>query len=114
MVHLQVLGEEGVKRVRAATLRILSEVGIILTHPATREMLAYGLAGFHFDMMDQGFVPPYGCWCAVCRHEFEAQCGREIPRHATWDEDWERFLEMRYAASEHFEKELVRMHHLTK
>jgi trimethylamine--corrinoid protein Co-methyltransferase len=40
MVELCILGEEGVKRVHAATLRILSEVGIILTHPAVREMLA--------------------------------------------------------------------------
>lgn len=40
MVELGILGKEGVKRVHAATLRILSEVGIILTHPAAREMLA--------------------------------------------------------------------------
>ncbi len=40
MVELCILGEEGVKRVHAATLRILSEVGILLTHPAAREMLA--------------------------------------------------------------------------
>ena len=40
MIQLRALGEEGVERVHAATLRILSEVGILLTHPAAQEMLA--------------------------------------------------------------------------
>ena len=33
------------------------------------EQLAYGIAGFHIDMVDQGFGPPYGCWCETCRQE---------------------------------------------
>jgi trimethylamine--corrinoid protein Co-methyltransferase len=40
MIQLRVLGENGVKQVHDATLQILSEVGIVLTHPAAREMLA--------------------------------------------------------------------------
>ena len=39
MVHLQVLGEEQVKQVHEATLRLLSEAGIVLTHPGARELL---------------------------------------------------------------------------
>lgn len=39
MVHLQVLGEEQVKQVHKATLRLLSETGIVLTHPGARELL---------------------------------------------------------------------------
>jgi hypothetical protein len=75
------------------------------------EQLAYGIDGVELDMMDQGTIPPYGCWCATCRQEFEAQCGRPMPRHMTWDEDWERVLELRYASSAHFEKELAQHVH---
>lgn len=75
------------------------------------EQLAYGMDGLVLDMMDQGFVPPYGCWCATCQQEFEAQCGQPMPRHMTWDEDWDRVLEMRYASSAHFEKELAQYVH---
>ena len=39
MIRLQVLGEEGVERVHGATLRLLSETGIVLTHPGARELL---------------------------------------------------------------------------
>jgi len=39
MVRLQVLGEERVKQVHRATLRLLSETGIVLTHPGARELL---------------------------------------------------------------------------
>jgi len=39
MIRLQVLGAEGVKQVHEATLRILSETGIVLTHAKAREML---------------------------------------------------------------------------
>ena len=39
MIRLQVLGAEGVKQIHAATLRVLSEVGVILTHPGARELL---------------------------------------------------------------------------
>ena len=31
------------------------------------EQAAYGIDGFHIDMVDQGFGPPYGCWCGACR-----------------------------------------------
>ena len=40
MIRLQVLGEHGVQQVHEATLRILSETGIILTHAGARELLA--------------------------------------------------------------------------
>jgi len=75
------------------------------------EQLAYGIDGLELDMMDQGFIPPYGCWCPTCQQEFEAQCGRPMPRHMTWDEDWDRMLELRYASSDHFEKELTQYVH---
>lgn len=70
------------------------------------EQLAKGVAGFHVDMLDQGFGPPYGCWCGACREQFRAQFGREMPPGATWDDDWDRMLEFRYGSSERFEKAL--------
>ena len=39
MIRLQVLGAKGVQQVHEATLRILSETGIILTHAEAREVL---------------------------------------------------------------------------
>ncbi|MEM2587755.1 MAG: trimethylamine methyltransferase family protein [Candidatus Bathyarchaeia archaeon] len=39
MIKLEVLGKEGVKQVHEATLRLLSEIGVILTHPTARELL---------------------------------------------------------------------------
>ncbi len=66
------------------------------------EQLAYGIQGFHIDMLDQGFGPPYGCWCEACRQAFETQYGRKIPAGVTWDEDWNTFLEFRYKSSERF------------
>ena len=71
------------------------------------EQLAYGIQGFHIDMLDQGFGPPYGCWCDICQHEFQNQYGRPMPKGATWDEDWDRMLEFRYATSDRFEKALT-------
>ena len=71
------------------------------------EQLAYGIAGFHIDMVDQGFGPPYGCWCATCQREFQAQHCQPMPKGVTWDENWERMLAFRYAGSERFEKELT-------
>lgn len=70
------------------------------------EQLALGIAGFHLDMVDQGFGPPYGCWCARCATEFKARWGRAMPKGATWDEDWDHMLELRYDASQEFEKKL--------
>ncbi len=72
----------------------------------TSEMLAYGIDGFHIDMLDQGFGPPYGCWCEACRHQFEAAYHRPMPKGVTWDADWERMLEFRYTSSQQFERAL--------
>jgi len=70
------------------------------------EQLAYGIDGFHIDMLDQGFGPPYGCWCDACRREFEKEFHRPMPKGATWDEDWDRMLEFRYRSSQRFETSL--------
>ena len=70
------------------------------------EQLAYGIAGFHIDMLDQGFGPPYGCWCDACRSRFESEYGRKMPVGVTWDEDWDKFLEFRYRSSDRFMQEL--------
>ncbi len=70
------------------------------------EQLAYGIDGFHIDMLDQGFGPPYGCWCPVCRRQFEQQCNRPMPTRLTWDEAWDDMLEFRYRSSQRFEKAL--------
>lgn len=71
------------------------------------EQLAYGIDGFHLDMVDQGFGPPYGCWCDICQKEFQLQYGRPMPNGVNWDEDWDRILEFRYASSDRFEKEMT-------
>lgn len=70
------------------------------------EQLAYGIDGFHIDMLDQGFGPPYGCWCQHCQDQFQAEYGRPMPAGVTWDEDWDRMLEFRYATSARFERAL--------
>lgn len=70
------------------------------------EMLEYGIAGFHIDMIDQGFGPPYGCWCPACRTRFEAEYGRPMPHGVTWDEDWDRMMEFRFNTSARFERKL--------
>jgi hypothetical protein len=70
------------------------------------EILAYGVDGLHIDMMDQGFGPPYGCWCQTCRSLFEKEFGHPMPNGPTWDEAWDKMLEFRYRSSERFEKEL--------
>ena len=72
----------------------------------TAEQLAYGIDGFHIDMLDQGFGPPYGCWCETCQEQFKQRYGSEMPGGATWDGAWEAMLEFRYSSSERFEKEL--------
>ncbi len=72
------------------------------------EMAAYGIDGFHVDMLEQGFGPPYGCWCDHCRAQFAAMFpGEEMPRGLTWDASWERMLEFRYRTSEKFERAVV-------
>ena len=74
------------------------------------EQLAYGIDGFHIDMLDQGFGPPYGCWCEHCRQQFQAQYGRAMPAGVTWDEDWDRMLEFRYATERAFRERTDRAH----
>lgn len=71
------------------------------------EQLAYGIDGFHIDMLDQGFGAPYGCWCDTCRKQFEAEFHEAMPTGPTWDAKWDRMLEFRYRSSERFEKELA-------
>ncbi len=70
------------------------------------EMLAYGVAGFHFDMPDAGFGRPYGCYCDTCRKAFEKQYGHPMPKKPTWDKAWDDMLEFRYASIANFEREL--------
>jgi hypothetical protein len=70
------------------------------------EQLAYGIDGFHIDMLDQGFGPPYGCWCDSCRKLFEKEFGHPMPLGPTWDASWDDMLEFRYRTSERFEKAL--------
>ncbi len=70
------------------------------------EMLAYGIDGFHIDMLDQGFGPPYGCWCTSCQTRFRAEYGKAMPKGVTWDDDWDRMLQFRYNTSARFEKAL--------
>ena len=70
------------------------------------EQLAYGIDGFHIDMLDQGFGPPYGCWCEHCRKKFEAEFNCPMPKGVTWDEDWDRMLKFRYTSSANFEQAL--------
>ena len=72
----------------------------------TGEMLAYGIDGFHIDMLDQGFGPPYGCWCDACQRRFEAAYHRPMPKGVTWDADWDHMLEFRYTSSRQFEQAL--------
>ena len=72
------------------------------------EMLEYGIAGFHIDMIDQGFGPPYGCWCENCRKLFETEYGQPMPAGVTWDEGWNRMLEFRYDTSQRFEQAMRR------
>lgn len=72
------------------------------------EQLAYGIDGFHIDMVDQGFGPPYGCWCDTCRALFEKEFGQPMPNGVAWDEAWDRLLDFRYRSSERFEQALYR------
>jgi hypothetical protein len=71
------------------------------------EQLAYGIDGFHIDMLDQGFGKPYGCWCDSCRTLFKNRFGHDMPNGATWDSDWDDMLTFRYDSSQRFERELT-------
>ncbi len=63
------------------------------------ELMEYDIQGFHVDMLDFGFRPPYTCWCDRCRAAFEAEHGAPPPPGPTWDEAWDRMLEFRYASN---------------
>lgn len=74
------------------------------------EQMDYGIAGFHIDMLDQGFGPPYGCWSQDSRLAFEREFGQpmpEMPHGPSWDEAWEKVLEFRYQSSQKFEQALT-------
>ncbi len=72
------------------------------------EMLSYGIAGLHLDMVDQGFGAPHGCWCEHCRALFQEQHGRPMPGGVDWDDDgWDLMLRFRYATSDRFERMLT-------
>ena len=72
------------------------------------EQLAYGVDGFHIDMLDQGFGPPVGCWCEACRAAWRAEFGAvPMPTGVTWDDAWDRMLEFRYRTAERFERHLA-------
>lgn len=70
------------------------------------ELMQYDIAGFHIDMLDWGFFPPYGCWCEKCREKFKKEYGKDMPRRINWDEDWEKVLEFRYNSDQRFCQEL--------
>lgn len=74
------------------------------------EQMAYGIAGFHIDMLDQGFGPPYGCWADGSRAAFLKQYGHpmpEMPAGPSWDAAWDEILDFRYSSSQRFEQELA-------
>ena len=66
------------------------------------EMMAYEIDGFHLDMVDQGFGPPYGCWCEHCQAKFENNYGHAMPKALSWDAEWEKMMEFRYDSSAAF------------
>lgn len=66
------------------------------------ELMEYGIAGFHIDMLDFGFSPPAGCWCERCQSAFLAQYGIPMPNGVTWDERWEKMLDFRCASNAGF------------
>ncbi len=70
------------------------------------EEIAYGIDGLHIDMLDQGFGPPYGCWCRTCKALFEKRYGRPMPPGPTWDVRWDQMLDFRYESSSRFEMAL--------
>jgi hypothetical protein len=70
------------------------------------EMIAYGIDGFHLDMVDQGFGGATGCWCANCQREFQQSHGRPLPKPTPWEKEWDTVLEFRYQTSQRFERDL--------
>lgn len=81
------------------------------------EMMEYEIAGFHFDMLDFGFSPPYGCFCKTnCQPRFREEYKTEMPRPSklAWDRDWEKILEFRANSNTHFCRELQAFVHAKK
>jgi hypothetical protein len=81
------------------------------------ELMRYEIVGFHFDMLDFGFAPPFGCFCQrYCQPLFHEVYGIEMPHPAmpTWDEDWDKLLAFRANSNAHFSKELAKLVHATR
>jgi len=72
----------------------------------TGEMMEYEISGFHIDMLDFGFGPPYGCWCKRCQAAFRKEHGIAMPKGVTWDQAWEKMLAFRCQSNTRFCKEL--------
>lgn len=72
------------------------------------EMLQYDIHGFHIDMLDYGFGPPYGCWCEHCQKRFQESYGMPLPAGVTWDDTWEKMLDFRCESNTRFCREVER------
>ncbi len=70
------------------------------------EMMEYEIVGFHFDMLDFGFGPPYGCWCEHCQEKFRGVYGVDLPDGVTWDDAWDKMLEFRCSSNTEFSRRL--------
>jgi hypothetical protein len=66
------------------------------------EMLPYDIVGFHIDMLDFGFGPPYGCWCPTCRALYQNTFGVPMPAGVTWDDAWDKMLQFRALSNTRF------------
>ncbi len=87
------------------------------TKKIAAELMQYDIVGFHFDMLDFGFGPPYGCFCENnCQPRFRDEYKMEMPRPAkpTWDPDWDKILEFRANSNTRFCKELQTFVHSTR
>ena len=75
---------------------------------AIEELLEYEIAGFHVDMLDYGFGPPYGCWCENCQAAFRRRYNMDMPRpeKPSWDAGWEKILEFRANSNTTFSQSL--------
>ena len=79
------------------------------TKKIATELMQYDIVGFHFDMLDFGFGPPYSCFCSLnCQPRFRDEYKMEMPRPKapTWDADWEKILEFRANSNTRFCREL--------
>jgi hypothetical protein len=76
------------------------------TKRVAAEMMKYRISGFHFDMLDFGFGPPYGCYCSRCRQAFQAAYGTDMPESPSWDSAWVSYLQFRCDSNSRFCNEL--------